>query len=388
MIIREVQSSKQWKIFHQVPKVVYKDDASHILHIEKDVESIFDPQSNPRFANGEARLWVAQDETGTPIGRIAAFIDHEKNSHAEIKTGGLGFFECIEDARVAKDLLDAASEYLQSFDIDAIEGPINFGERDKFYGLQTYGYEHKLFQDNYNPKYYEQFFQDFGFSPFLQQLTFRFFSSELDVVKYRRITEIVKKRNNVTVEYPNPNNYMKVAEDIAEIYNEAFKDYEHYKEVEPKTIFKMIQDAKMIMDPKLISIAYIDKEPVSVVAAIPNIAPFTKPLKGKFDMWRIPVFLYHKWKEKRPDVKGILSGVKAKYQNKGVFACVLINIMTDWHIEKYRSGYMPSIMGHNDSMINTLLNFGAHVAREHIVYRKMLSDLPLNAFKFKEFERK
>ena len=132
----------------------------------------------------------------------------------------------------------------------------------------------------------------------------------------------------------------------------------------------------------------MDGEPAAVVAALPNIAPFTKPLKGKLDIWRVPIFMWHKWREKRPDVKGILSGVRPKYQNKGVYACVLTNIMTDWHIENYRSGYMPSISGNNDVMINTFSKFGAVVVREHVVYRKLLdTSIELNPFKFKEFDR-
>ena len=388
MKIKEVKTKADWKLFHKVVWQVYKNDASWIPHIEKDIEAVFDPAKNVRYQNGESRVWVAVNDKGVPVGRIAAFIDHEANKSTAVKTGGLGFFECIKDDGLASALFDTAKAYLSSFEIQAIDGPICFGERDKFYGLQTYGYEHKLFQENYNPEYYIDFFKDYGFEAYQQILTFRFISREIPVEKFRRIGERVMQRNPIELSYANPSNYMKTAEDICVVYNEAFADYEHYKPVGPDVIYKMIQDAKMILDPKLVSIGYMNGEPAAVVAALPNIAPFTKALKGKLDIWRIPIFMYHKWKAHRPDVKGILSGVRPKYQNKGVYACVLTNIMTEYHLDSYHSGYMPSIAGNNDVMINTFTKFGAIVVREHIVNRLRLDDsIPLNPFKFKEFER-
>lgn len=388
MKITEVRTKADWKHFHKVVKLVYKEDASWIPHIEKDIEAVFDPAKNVRYQNGASKVWVAINDKGVPVGRIAAFIDHEANKSLPIKTGGLGFFEAIRDKELAKALFDTAKAYLSSFDIQAIDGPICFGERDKFYGLQTYGYEHKLFQENYNPSYYIDFFNEYGFERYQQILTFRFISREIPVEKFRRIGKRVMERNPIQLSYANPSNYMKTAEDICVVYNEAFSDYEHYKPVGPDVIYKMIQDAKLILDPKLVSIGYMNNEPAAVVAALPNIAPFTKALNGKLDMWRIPIFLYHKWKAHRPDVKGILSGVRPKYQNKGVYACVLTNIMTEYHINKYNSGYMPSIAGNNDVMINTFTKFGAVVVREHIVHRLLLDpSIDLNPFKFKEFER-
>lgn len=387
MKIIQVNSRAEWRAFHSVPHLVYKRDPTWIAHIEKDIESVFDPTKNKRFENGSASVYVAINERNKPVGRIAAFIDHEINKQSDVKTGGLGFFECLEDKELGFALFEKAAEYLSQFDIQAIDGPINFGERDKFYGLQTYGFEHKLFQENYNPTYYRKIFEDWGFEPFQQMLTFRFFSRQIPIDKFRRISERVMSRYPVKLAYADPKNYLKNSEDICTIYNDAFKDYEHYKPIEPSVVYKMFKEAAPILDPQLVSIGYMDGEPAAVAAALPNIAPFTKPLKGKMDFWRAPIFMWKKWTAKRPDVKGVLSGVRSQFQNKGIYACVLTHMMSDRNIDKYRSGYMPSIAGHNDLMINTFTKFNANVVREHIGFRKMLvPNLDLNPYRFKEFE--
>ena len=178
MKIIEVKSAADWKSFHKVPHIVYKADSTWIAHIEKDIEAVFDPVKNKRYENGASVLYVAYDDKNKPVGRIAAFVDHEMNKISEVKTGGFGFFECIEDAQLAKALFAKAKEYLTQFEIDAIDGPINFGERDKFYGLQTHGFEHKLFQENYNPTYYRRYVRRLGISTISANVDFSVFSAK------------------------------------------------------------------------------------------------------------------------------------------------------------------------------------------------------------------
>jgi hypothetical protein len=44
-----------------------------------------------------------------------------------------------------------------------MDGPINFGERDKFWGLLTEGFIEPLFGMNYNFPYYKDLFENYGF---------------------------------------------------------------------------------------------------------------------------------------------------------------------------------------------------------------------------------
>ncbi len=79
-----------------------------------------------------------------PVGRIAAFIDYEIARNNEQPTGGVGFFECINSPEAATQLFDTAKEWLQQRGMEALDGPINFGDRDRWWGLLVEATTHQL----------------------------------------------------------------------------------------------------------------------------------------------------------------------------------------------------------------------------------------------------
>jgi hypothetical protein len=48
-----------------------------------------------------------------------------------------------------------------SHGVEGMNGPINFGEKDKFWGLLVEGFKNPSYQENYNPSYYQQLFESY-----------------------------------------------------------------------------------------------------------------------------------------------------------------------------------------------------------------------------------
>ena len=117
------------------------------------------------FLNMEkAARFILKNKKQELIGRIAVFINYKKSNTERQPTGGIGFFECINNQKVADLLFNNAKKWLQNENIEAMDGPINFGERNKYWGLLTEGFEHPpVYGNNYNPEYYIQLFENYGF---------------------------------------------------------------------------------------------------------------------------------------------------------------------------------------------------------------------------------
>ena len=148
---------REWLDF---PKRIYKGNRNWVCPLDVDVREVFDPAKNELFADGEAIRWVARDARGELVGRIAAFYNREKASIEEQPTGGCGFFESIDDQQVADMMFDAARMWLASRGMEAMDGPINFGPRDTWWGLLVEGYEFQpLYANPYNPPYYKELFE-------------------------------------------------------------------------------------------------------------------------------------------------------------------------------------------------------------------------------------
>src|ERR1700742_4697387 len=172
MTITEVTSKADKKAFLDVARVIYKNDKNWICPLDNDIEAIFDPSKNNFFHHGKCTRWILTGDNGQLIGRVAAFINNEKAYNYEQPTGGMGFFECIDDEKAAFLLFDTAKQWLQQNGMQAMDGPINFGENDNFWGLLSEGFTSPpSYGMNYNPPYYKKFFDDYGFKTQYEQIT-------------------------------------------------------------------------------------------------------------------------------------------------------------------------------------------------------------------------
>ena len=163
MQLSEVNSPSTRKSFLEVPASIYRNDPNWIRPLDNDINSIFDPEKNSLFKNGEAVRWILQDASGKGIGRVAAFVNGNTAHTSEYATGGLGFFECINDQPAANMLFDACKDWLSQRGMEAMDGHINFGDRQSWWGLQTEGFAPPTYSMNYNPAYYIPLFENYGF---------------------------------------------------------------------------------------------------------------------------------------------------------------------------------------------------------------------------------
>ena len=88
----------------------------------------------------------------------------------KLKTGGIGFFDCIDDQETANFIFDFCKNWLMERGMEAMDGPINFGERDKFWGLLIEGFHEPLYGMNFHAPYYQKLFENYGFQIYFNQL--------------------------------------------------------------------------------------------------------------------------------------------------------------------------------------------------------------------------
>src|SRR5215211_3774923 len=98
MRIVEVNNRETARDFIDLPRTIYKNDPNWICPLESEIKGIFDPEQNSFFHHGTCTRWVLY-LNGQCTGRIAAFINYKKT--VKEKTGGAGFFECINDQAAA-----------------------------------------------------------------------------------------------------------------------------------------------------------------------------------------------------------------------------------------------------------------------------------------------
>ena len=99
--LEQVLDKKQAKEFLDLPARLYKNEPSWIRPLDNEIEAVFDPKKNKLLRKGSVARWLLRNQSGVSVGRVAAFINSDVVSKEEQPTGGMGFFECINNQEAA-----------------------------------------------------------------------------------------------------------------------------------------------------------------------------------------------------------------------------------------------------------------------------------------------
>lgn len=318
MEVFEVRSKKDLSEFHRVPRLVYKDDPNWIPHLRQDIDKIFDPKSNKLFADGNAVRFVLR-ENGKAIGRIAAFVNAKTAYTFEQPTGGIGFFECINDQKAAIALFDRAKEWLKTHNIEAMDGPINFGEKNQFWGLLIHNFtDPNSYGMNYNPAYYRDLFEAYGFQVYYEQFVYKrdaFLPAQpIFVRKYNQMTSNPDYR----IGNLQGMSWEQVAQNFLTVYNGAWGGHENFKPMKIEAARKTVNSLKPIADRDIVVFVYHQEKPIAFYINIPELNEIFRYLDGNLNwLGKIKFLLYQKLNPPTTMV-GIVFGVVQEFQGKGV----------------------------------------------------------------------
>jgi GNAT superfamily N-acetyltransferase len=382
-MIVEVSNKDSKRLFHQVPFHLYAEDKNYIAPLQHEVEGVFDDTVNKVLLEGSAKRFVLTDENDQPIGRIAAFVDHKRNKIQDYNLGGIGFFECIDNSQAASTLFETAFNYLKEFDIDVVEGPVNFGERDRFWGLLVDGFFPPLYQENYNPPYYQRLFEENGFQPFEQVITFKGISKKIPFDRMKAVARRIRERYPISIKTLDYSQIDQFAEDFVTVYNASFSKFDHFKPLLTHQIIAFLEQARPIIDKELACIAYFDGQPAGFIALYPDINPFLKFAKGQLNSWTAPIFLLKKKFTRQFAAKGMGFGIHPEFQSKGIFALLLDHLSTPRNVRLYPEMYLAGIRAHNKEIISMYSKMEVEKNRVHLTYRKHFNlAIPFEPFEF------
>src|SRR5438552_8685079 len=134
-----------------------------------------------RIQHAEATYLLAR-RGGEVVGRISAHVDHRFNEFQDNRWGCFGFFECVDDARVAGALLDEAEAWLSERGRDRMVGPLDFSTNHEC-GLLVEGHElMPQILENWHHPYYRSLLEALGMSKAMDMYKWQILTAEHDRV--------------------------------------------------------------------------------------------------------------------------------------------------------------------------------------------------------------
>lgn len=393
MNIAEVTTKALKREFIEFPKRLYKGDPNWVCPLDSETESVFDPSRNAVFRHGEAIRWILSDDDGATIGRVAAFIDEVRSKANRQPTGGLGFFEVIESREAAFMLFDTARKWLTDRGMKAMDGPINFGENDNYWGLLVEGFTRPGFGMPYNKTYYRKYFEEYGFRTYFEQYSYHKDVASVEVFpeRFRKIAEWISKRPGYAYRHFEYSQREKIAADMVEIYNATWAVFkEDFTPLDPARLQNTLQQAKAFIDPELIWFAYHNEKPVAFFIIFPDLNQILRHFDGRLTLWNKIRFLYYKTTHEMTRARALVAGVHPSYQNSGIESAIFLELFRVFRKKRfYRELELSWVGDFNPKMISIYEALGAHKAKTHLTLRYMMDDtLPFKMYREEMEENK
>ena len=383
MQLVKVTNKLQIEDFHQLPYSIYNNDKNWIPPLRMMVEPVFDPKKNNSLKHGDACRWILYNDKKKPIGRIAAFHTKNYSTQFEQPTGGVGFFECIDDQKTANLLFDAAKEWLIKEGMEAMDGPINIGENFFNWGLLVDGFMSQGFGMNYHPRYYRQLWETYGFEMYYKQFSYHLPITSPDLPeRFWKIAAWMAKKPGYHFEHFTFKNREKYIADFIQIYEKAWEKHENYKPIYPQDLRDMINQSKMMLEEDFIWFVYNNGQPIAFFMMIPDLNQLFKYFwDGKMNLLRMLRLLYLKRKKVINRCRVLVMGVVPKFQKSGIESGIFyqlrqVLLKKDWFDEMELSW----VGDFNPKMISIFEAVGGEKAKTHVTMRYLFD-------RKKEFKR-
>jgi len=168
--IEDRQDLRRWVAF---PYSHYQDCPEFVPQLFREELAYFRKEKNPAFEVCRTRLLLAEKD-GIPVGRICGIINSLEEEKLGRRRGRFGWFESVDDPKVAHLLLDGVSDWLRAQGCAEMTGPHGFSDLD-VEGLLIEGFDVvPTISGCYNFPYYQELLESYGLTKDADYLMYRF----------------------------------------------------------------------------------------------------------------------------------------------------------------------------------------------------------------------
>jgi hypothetical protein len=310
--------------FLEVSYGIYGDDPHWVAPLLMDLKKVF-TDANPLFQHAEMQLWVATRD-GRDVGRIAGILDHNHNKVTKDQAAFFGFFECVDDVAISRQLFAKVLEWARSKGLKRMLGPMNPTTNDEC-GLLVEGFDSApVIMMTYNPRYYVTLVEAEGFRKAKDLLAFNMDLAKIPFDRLRRIAAKIRQRNpDLTFRPVRRKTLTQDLVKVKEVYNAAWQANWGFVPMTDAEVDFMAARLKPLLMEGLIWLAEAGTEPVGFLLALPDYNVPMKALRGRLLTPKLLGFIPYLlgWKCP-PRTRVITLGMKEKYRNKGLESAMLI----------------------------------------------------------------
>ena len=329
ILIKTVTTRKELKTFVRFANKLYKGNRYYVPSMPFDDLNTLDKEKNGAFDFCEAEYYLAY-KNGVLVGRVAAIVNHKANESWKVKQVRFGWFDFIDDMEVSAALLDAVIAFGRERGMTQIVGPLGFTDFDPE-GMLVEGFDRlSTMALIYNHPYYPEHMKMLGYYKETGWLEYRITIPTEVPERHRRLAELVKERNNLTLRKLTRRQIRKenYGVKLFNLINDTYCKLYGYSLLSDRQIEQYVDLYLSLVDPSMLN--FVEDENGDLIAAaitIPSLSEALQKCNGEifpFGWW----YLLKNMFIKKPDTLDLLLiGVRPDYQNKGVPTLVICDLI-------------------------------------------------------------
>lgn len=317
-VLKVVEGKRDLTKFIHFPEKLYKNDKWWVPALISDEYNTLQASKNPAFDYCEAKLWLALDEKGNVVGRVAGIINHEANKCWNEQTARFGWIDFIEDQEVLDTMLAEVEKWAVDKGMVKLKGPLGFTDLDKE-GLLVEGFEQlSPFTCIYNFPYYGPMLEKAGFTKDADW-TQRIVTVPDEFPRMMKLADAIAERAGVhVVQIKNKKELRKEADYLfRKVYNETFAPLYEFAPVNDRQIDQYINSYITILDKDFISIIHDkDERIVAFAITVPSLSKAVQKAKGR--LFPFGIFPILKALHRNDTLEALMIGIHPDYQSKGL----------------------------------------------------------------------
>jgi len=323
-VVVPVDSERDKANFLNLPWRIQRNDPCWVPPILSEQRKILDPRKGSFFEFGEARYFLAFHQ-GQPAGRLSAHVNSRYEARHDRETGFFGFFESVEDRRVAAALFDAAAAWLRGKGKTRIQGPLSFTIYDEV-GLLVEGFDSlPAFLQSHNPPYYQDLITSWGFRKAIDWYALRVTNRNADFSAMKRRLDEIMTGQGLVLTSPKPRELVERAEEVLEIFNESWDDNWGHIPLTKRQFQDVFKELRPLLRPELIDLIMDGDRIGAFIISIPDINPSIQKLHGHLSVWgKLRLFHEARFKPARK-IRTLLLGVRKSYQRRRLHHALILS---------------------------------------------------------------
>lgn len=313
--VKKVESRTDWREFLRFPWKIYRDCPAWVPPLLSQQKSHLLPDSGMFFKDGTgstAAYFLAYRD-GEVAGRIAAIANENHRKTHRDGVGFFGFFESIDDQRVAAALLAEAEAWLSSHGFFISRGPTSFTIYDPA-GVTVFGNEMRPgLGMAYTPPYYAKLLESFGYRKIRDLLAYRINSDCANpTVLHSIVNTFAEDEEGTSIRSLRPHDRSD-AGIVAGIFNRAWERNWGAIPMTAEDFLEIQREMGPIADGRLAYLFSKKGEPVAFFVAALDPGEILRTMNGRVNLRGLFALLFRRNRIRRGRV--IMMGVLPEHRN-------------------------------------------------------------------------